>query len=241
MVTQTSRRRALILPALIGAMLLAPCAAALAAEARTITVTGEGLASAKPDVAVLTAGVVSQAATAGEALSANSAATMAVIGRFKEDAIESRDIQTSGFSLQPIYVYPKNDDGASSPPRITGYTVSNTVAVRVRDLDRLGSVMDKAVAAGANTVNGVEFVVSKQSELLDRARSDAVVDAKRKASLFAAAAGASLGPVVTLSEQSSAPPPRPMYRMEAAAAPAVPIEAGESQLRVEISVTYRLD
>jgi uncharacterized protein len=234
--------RALLACSIVGALLLAtPGAGPVAEEARSITVTGEGVTSARPDMAQLTAGATTQAATAGEALAANSQATAAVIERFKAEGIEARDIQTAGFQLQPVYVYPKSEDGAANPPRITGYTVSNSVAVRIRDLARLGAVLDRAVGAGANTINGIEFIVSKQSELLDRARREAVADARRKAELYAAAAGAKLGPVLTIGEQSAMPPPpRPMYRMEAAAAP-VPVEVGESQLRVEVSVRFALE
>ena len=128
-----------------------------------------------------------------------------------------------------------------SPPRITGYTVSNNVQVRVRDLTKLGAILDEAIGAGANAVNGVEFIVSKESELLDGARKSAVEDARRKAALYAEAAGAKLGPITTLSEQTIGPPPRPMYRMEAASAAPVPIEAGETTLRVEITATYALE
>jgi uncharacterized protein YggE len=216
---------------------------ASAAEARSVTVTGQGTTMARPDMAVLTAGVVSEAATATEALAANSRSTAAVIDQLKAGGIEAADLQTSGFSLQPVYAYPQQQDGSNpQPPRITGYSVTNTVSVRVRDLARLGSVMDAAVSAGANSVNGVTFLVSRESELLDRARQDAVADARRKAALYASAAGARLGAVTTLTEQVTQAPPRPMYRMRAdAAAASVPVEAGESELRIEIAVTFALE
>jgi uncharacterized protein YggE len=221
------------------------CAAPLLAsadEARTVTVTGEGSVSAVPDIAVVSAGVVSQAATAAEALAANSAATAAVIERVKAEGVAPADIQTSSFSLQPVTVYPRPDSGEPQAPRITGYTVSNTVSVRVRELARLGGILDKAIGAGANNVGGVEFQVSRQSELLDKARQEAVEDARRKAALYATAAGVRLGVVLTLSEQVGyAPPPRPMYRLEAAAAPPVPVEAGQTELRLQISATFRLE
>jgi uncharacterized protein YggE len=213
----------------------------LAAETRSLTVTGEATASAKPDMAMVTAGVMTQAPTAAVALADNSKATTAVIDGLKANGIEARDLQTSNFSLQPVTVYPRSDDGSSGPPRITGYTVSNNVQVRVRDLTKLGAILDEAIGAGANAVNGVEFIVSKESELLDGARKSAVEDARRKAALYAEAAGAKLGPITTLSEQTIGPPPRPMYRMEAASAAPVPIEAGETTLRVEITATYALE
>ena len=223
------------------ALLLAAASShASADEGRTVTVTGEGSVSAVPDVAMVSAGVVSQAATAAEALAANSASTAAVIDRVKAEGVAPADIQTSSFSLQPVTIYPRSDSGEQSAPRITGYTVSNTVTVRVRDLARLGALLDKAIGAGANNVGGVDFQVSRQSELLDRARQQAVEDARRKAALYATAAGARLGSILTLSEQTGYAPPRPMYRLEASAAP-VPVEAGQTQLNLQVSATFRLE
>src|SRR5262249_52372043 len=148
----------------------------------------------------------------------------------------------SNFSLQPVTVYPRSDDGSSSgPPRITGYTVSNNVQVRVRDLAKLGAILDKAIGAGANSVNGVDFIVSRQSELLDGARKGAVVAARTKLTFCPRGAGAKLSPIMTRSEQTIGPPPSPMYRMEAASAAPVPIEAGETTLRVEITAAYALE
>ena len=234
-----SPRRLFAAP-ILALLLAAPISAPRADDGRTVTVTGEGTVSAVPDTAMVSAGVVSQAATAAEALAANSASTAAVIERVKAEGVAPADIQTSSFSLQPVMVYPRPDSGEQSAPRITGYTVSNTVTVRVRDLARLGALLDRAISAGANSVGGVEFQVSRQSELLDRARQQAVEDARRKAALYATAAGARLGSVLTLSEQAGYTPPRPMYRLDAAAAP-VPVEAGQTELSLQVSATYRLE
>ena len=234
--------RALISTALFATLLVSAAAlpAARADEPRSITVNGEGVTGARPDMALVTTGVTSQAPTAAEALSANSRDTAAVIERIKGEGVEARDIQTSGLSLQPVYVFPQDNSG--TPPRITGYTASNTVTIRVRKLDGLGGLLDKAVGAGANTINGIEFVVSRQSELLDAARKEAVNDAARKAAIFAGAAGAKLGPILRIVESGDVSSPRPMYRMRAdAAASPVPVEAGESELKVTVGVTYALD
>lgn len=231
----------LILAAAIASLAGSP-GPALADDRRSITVTGEGSAFAVPDMAMLSAGVVSEGATAGEALAANSKTTGSVIERFRAGGIDGKDIQTAGFSLQPVYVYPKPEDGNAVPPRITGYSVSNTVSVRVRDIARIGAVMDMVVAAGANTLGSIDFIVSHQSEILDRARQDAVSDARRKAGLYAAAAGARLGSVLTLSEQSAIPgEPRPMYRMQAAEAAPVPVAAGQTELKVGVTVTFGIE
>jgi hypothetical protein len=237
--------RFLASPALAILILVAPAAAfaasSLTDDRDTISVSGQGTASARPDMAVLTAGVVTQGATAREALDGNSKATADVVTLFKAEGIEAKDIQTSNFSLQPVYVYPQN--GEQTPPKLTGYTVSNSVTVRVRDLGKLGVVMDKAVTAGANAVNGVAFTVSKQSELLDEARKQAVADARRKAELYAAAAGVKLGSVTHIDERTAAesPMPQAMFRRDAAAAAPVPVEAGESELRVEVSMTFAIE
>jgi uncharacterized protein len=225
-----------------GLLVLTGAPAALADDKRTVTVSGLGTASAPPDMAIVTAGVVTQAATAGEAMTANAAATTAVIARIKGDGVEAKDLQTGGFGLQPVYVYPKTDDGSTGTPRITGYSVNNVVTARIRDLGKLGSILDKVVGAGANTINGVTFLVSNESALADRARGDAVADARRKAELYAAAAGARLGKVLTLAEASSAAPaPYPMRAKATFEAAPTPIEAGENELRVELNVTFELD
>ncbi|MDQ0472958.1 SIMPL domain-containing protein [Labrys wisconsinensis] len=233
----------LVRPALALLVLAVPAAARAdtLGEKPAISVTGEGTAGARPDMALLTAGVTSQAAAARDALDSNSKATAEVVARFKAEGIEDRDIQTADFSLQPVYVYPQN--GEQTPPRLTGYTVTNTVTVRVRDLAKLGAVMDKAVSAGANTVNGIQFTVSRQSELLDEARKAAVADARRKAELYAAAAGVKLGAVARITETAAreTPVPQVMFRRQADAAAPVPVEAGENTLHVEINVTFAID
>jgi uncharacterized protein YggE len=231
----------LLPPAILATLLVSvSLPAARAEESRSITVNGEGVTGARPDMALVTTGVTSQAPTAAEALSANSRDTAAVIERIKGEGVEARDIQTSGLSLQPIYVFPQDNSG--TPPRITGYTASNTVTIRVRTLGGLGALLDKAVAAGANTINAIEFVISRQSELMDEARKDAVKDAARKAAIFAGAAGAKLGQITRLVESGDVSSPRPLYRMRAdAASSPVPVEAGESELKVTVGVTYALD
>jgi uncharacterized protein YggE len=230
-----------VAPALVALLILSHPGLAAAGPRRQITVSGQGEVGARPDLAQVTAGVVSQAETAREALDTNSAATAAVIAVFKGEEIEPRDIETANFSLQPVYVYPQSRDGVQEPPRVVGYTVSNSVTVRVRDLGKLGTVLDKAVSAGANTINGVAFQVSKQSELLDDARSAAVKDALRKANLYAAAAGAKLGKVVAISEDvGGSSLPQPAMRMDTRALGAVPMEAGEQRLAVAVAVTVEL-
>jgi uncharacterized protein YggE len=199
--------------------------------------SGEGKASAAPDLAVLSSGVVADGKTAREALDANTAAMTKLIASFKSAGIEARDIATSGFTVQ------QRNDGTQEPPRITGYEVRNTVTVKVRDLTKLGGVLDTAVTEGSNQIDGLTFDISKKDELLNEARKKALADARAKADLYAEAAGVKLGRLRELSEQTNAgyPPPRPMaMRMEAKAAADVPVEAGEQEISVNVTATWEI-
>lgn len=224
---------------------IALIATALPAYAGTIAIEGHGEVRVAPDMATINSGVTSQGETAREALDANTAAMTELISTLKAAGIEARDIQTSGFSVNPNYVYSdaRDANGYSLPPRINGYQVSNSVTVTVRDLEDLGAILDKSVTVGANTVNGVTFSVADPSELLDQARKAAFADARHKAELYAQAAGAELGDLETISEQRNvnSPEPYPMYaRAEMAAAP-VPVEAGEMSFGVTVSVSWDLN
>ena len=211
-----------------------------------ISVSGTGEVQSAPDVAFVDAGVTTSGATAADALSANTKAMSQLIDTLKAANIEARDIQTSNFSVNPNYVYSDERDanGYTKPPKIVGYQVSNTVTVRVRDLAALGSILDKAVSVGANTVNNIAFSVADPAELYDQARKEAFKDARAKADLYAEAAGVSLARILNISEQQNYnPPPRP-YAMKAmaqadAAAP-VPVQAGELSFSVDVSVTWDL-
>jgi uncharacterized protein len=211
----------------------------------TIDMIGTGTVTAAPDMAILTSGVVSDAETAGDAMSANTTAMSAVIARIKESGIEQRDIQTSGFSVQPRYRQIKSGslDTTEYRSEIIGYRVSNNVSVRVRDLAKLGGLLDTMVRDGANQVGGVSFIVSDADKLKDKARKEATADAIRKAEIYAEAAGIKLGRVLSISEQDYSP--RPVMMMARAemkmdgAAPA-PIEAGETSLDVRVNITWEI-
>ena len=205
--------------------------------------SGEGKASATPDLAVLSSGVVAEGKTAREALDANTAAMTKLIASLKATGIEDRDIATSGFTVQPRYIYSQRSDGTQGPPRITGYEVRNTVTVKVRDLTKLGGVLDTAVTEGSNQIDGLTFDIAKKDELLKEARKKALADARAKADLYAEAAGVKLGRLRELSEQTGSgyPPPRPLaMRMEAKAAADVPVEAGEQEISVNIIATWEI-
>lgn len=206
-------------------------ASAQAAE-KLVTVTGEATVAVAPDTAMIRLGVSTQEKTAREASEANAKQMTAVLAAIKDTGVADRDIQTSRLSLQPQY-----DPNKSGTARLTGFQASNQVTVRIRDIDKLPTVLDRAITAGANEMSGIEFVVSEQSNLLDQARDDAIADARRKAELYAKAAGAKLGRVVSITEEGSAPPPRPIQALRAGA---VPIAPGEQTLRAIVTVSYEL-
>lgn len=221
-------------------------ATALPAYAGTIAIEGRGEVRAAPDMATINSGVTTQGSTAREALDANSAAMSDLIAALRKAGIEARDIQTSGFSVNPNYVYSDARDelGYSLPPKINGYQVSNSVTVVVRDLEDLGSILDSSVTVGANTVNGVSFSVADPSELLDEARKLAFANARDKAELYADAAEATLGDLEQISERQdfNAPQPYPMYaRAEMADGASVPVEAGEMNFAITVNVTWDLN
>jgi uncharacterized protein YggE len=202
------------------------------ATEKLVTVTGEATIAVAPDAAMIRIGVSSQDKTAREASDANARQMTAVLAAIKSSNIAERDIQTSRLSLQPQY-----DPNKSGTARLTGFQATNQVTVRIRDIGNLAAVLDSAISAGANEMSGIEFIVSEQSKLLDRARDDAIADAHRKAERYAKAAGSRLGHVVAISEEGSAPPPRPMQALRAGA---VPISPGEQTLRAAVTVSYEL-
>lgn len=219
---------------------------ALAEDDSTMAMTGHGEVTAAPDTALITSGVTTEGETARDALDANTKAMSQLIETLKAANIATRDIQTSNFSVNPNYVYSDERDanGYTKPPKIMGYQVSNTVTVRVRDLPALGTILDKAVSVGANTVNNIAFSVADPSKLYDEARKAAFADARDKADLYAEAAGVSLDRILNISEQQNFnQPPRP-YAMKTmaqdmAAAP-VPVQAGELTFAIDVAVTWDL-
>ncbi len=206
---------------------------------RTISVTGEGKAVAKPDMATIHTGVVSQAATAKEALAANSKAMEAVLGELKKRGIAPEDVQTSQFNVNPMY---KHDERGRTAPEVTGYQVTNQARVRVRKLDRVGEVLDGLVQAGSNQMSGISFGLNEPKSVLDNARIEAIADARRRAELYAKAAEVRAGKVLKINEQNVRfPQPVAMARSYAMAAESVPVAAGEEEFHVTIDVTFALE
>jgi uncharacterized protein YggE len=233
--------RRLICAAATAALFLAVApASAQAPPARTLNIAGSAEVHAVPDAALISTGVVTESDTAAAALKANSATVAKVLDVIRSFGVEAKDLQTGGLSLEARYYRP-DKPSATDRPRVIGYTAVNAVTVRVRDLGKLGDLLDKVTVAGANRIDGIEFIVSNQEGLLDEARRKAVADAKDKADLYARAAGFTLGKVMSLTEESGSPVPRPMGRaMAVSAAAPVPVEAGEMTLSVRVRVVWSL-
>ena len=206
---------------------------------RTMSLSGHGEVRMAPDLAIVTVGVMSSAATAREALDANTKSMEGVMAALSNASIEARDIQTSNFSVNPRYDYGQNN---AQPPKVIGYDVSNNVTVSVRKLDGLGAVLDQVVSSGSNQINGIQFQVSKPEAATDEARKLAVADARRKAKVYADASGVALGPIMSLSEGGGYQPPVPLYKsMRAEAASVdVPIAQGEQAISVDVNITWEI-
>jgi uncharacterized protein YggE len=202
-----------------------------------ISVTGEATISAAPDLAQIDGGVTSEAKTAREAAEANNAAMGKVLLALKGAGIEEKDFQTSRLSLQPESAPNRSGGGA---PTIVGYRASNRVTVRLRDVSKLAGVIDAMVGAGVNDIGGISFKVSNASKLLDDAREQALADARRKAEIYARAAGVTLGAPLSIAEETNAAPV-PYRRMAVGMAVApTPVAAGEETLQVTVSVSWAI-
>lgn len=212
--------------------------------AATLSLTGEGTVRAKPDMATLSLGVVAEAATARDALAENTARMAEIIEALRAEGIESRDLQTADFAIDPRYSGPpRNPDLEPFVPKIVGYSVRNTLTVRIRDLERAGQILDKAVTLGANSISGPSFTVADPSALEDLARKAAMRDARRKAVLYAEAAGVTLARILRIDEVGDfSPPPMPMARTMKAEAfdAAVPIESGELAMIARVAVSWEI-
>jgi uncharacterized protein len=196
--------------------------------ARTVTVTGTGTIHATPDEAIISLGVQTQADSAQDAMQRNAEQMVAVFKALADLGIKGGDLSTTGVNLNPNY--------GPNGGQVSGYTASNQVQVTVRDVGNVGKVIDAAVAAGANLTNGITFQLSDQNKGETDALQAAVDNAKTKAQALADAAGAQLGPVVTISE-ATAPTYPPVYVMAADAAGAATTPVNPPTLETQVSVT----
>lgn len=209
-----------------------------AIEGTVLSVSAEGLSEAAPDMGTVSLGVMTEGATAQAALSANSQRMNNLMQALRRAGVAERDVQTSNVSVNPQYAY---EEGRA--PRLTGYQANNQVSARVRNLSNLGRVIDAAVSAGGNTVNGVSFSHQNPDAQLDAARRDAAAAARRRADLYAQAFGMRVHRVIAISEGGGYSPPMPIMVTAsrlAEAAPPPPIAPGEIETRVTLSVTYEL-
>ncbi|MBX8803017.1 SIMPL domain-containing protein [Pseudochrobactrum asaccharolyticum] len=210
-----------------------------------VVVTGEGEVQAAPDMAILDLSVLREAKTAREALTDNNKAMSKVLGAMKEAGIEDRDLQTSGVNIQPTYTYP-NDKNGLKAPKIIGYNVTNGLTVRVRDLNKVGDLLDKSIDLGVNQSGGLRFVNDDPSKALMDARKKAMENAMEKAKILTETAGAKVGRVLEITEYVNNGRPMPMARTKMiamAAEPAsdsVPLSAGENSYNVNVTVKFEI-
>jgi len=221
----------------LAAAVLMASAAAAADEPprRSITVSASGSVTAVPDLARITSGVATEAPVAKDAVAKNSEAMKKIIDGLKSSGIEDKDIQTASFHIEPRYTRAREGES----PTIDGYRATNQVQVVVRNLDKLGEVLDRLVALGANEMAGLSFDVSQAEKLRDEARKEAVANAQRRAKLYADAAGVQLGEVINIDEGGN-DTPRPIFAARALKAEPVPIERGTETLEATVSVTWAL-
>jgi uncharacterized protein len=199
-----------------------------------VVVIGEGIVSVAPDYAQIESGVTTRAKTAKDAVDANSKLMAAVTSALREFVIAENDVRTSRFAVHPIYASAE----PRAEPKLVGYSVSNRVRVTLRQIDKVGEVLDRLVNAGVTDVGGIEFLLSDSSKALNRAREAAIADARRKAEVFVQASGLRLGPIMWIREEGESAAPIPMRAEGATAAGPVPITTGEDTLRVRVMVGF---
>lgn len=201
---------------------------------RRITVTGRGEATAVPDIAIMSIGVETEAAAPSEALSENATRMTAVMTRLKDAGIADKDIQTSQLGIWPIYA------DRQQPRKTVAYRVSNQVTVTLRDIKRMGEVLDHTVTDGANSVNGPTFSVAEPLPFLQAARDAAVKDAIAKAKRYAKTAGVSLGEIISIDEGGAGQVMARQMRAEAMAA-STPVAAGENTFSASVTTVFAID
>lgn len=234
--TQSVTQRLFATAAVVAALLGAPAWAEQAP--RQISVTGEGVVEAAPDMATITLGVTQEATEAKAAMDATSAAVAKVLARLEAAGIAARDLQTRQLSLNPVWSEVRG--GTEGRRAITGFVASNTVLVRVRDLTALGPILDAVIADGANDFSGLQFGVQEVAPLRDEARKRAVADAMARAKLLAEAAGVALGPVLTIQDHGGGMP-MPMAEMSMRASAAkMPVAAGEVSVEANVSMVFSI-
>lgn len=214
--------------------------APIIAEGTVLDVSAEGRSTRVPDVATIRAGVVTQAATAAEALADNATRMAAILDALKRAGVAPRDTRTANVSLSPQYRYADNQ-----PPAVTGYQASNSVSIRFRDIAKAGAILDALVKQGANQIDGPNLSIDQPDAALDEARADAVKKAQARAQLYAKAAGLTVSRIVSIAESgqndgSNPQPPMMMTRGLMKADASTAISPGETDVTVTLSVRFLL-
>jgi len=238
-------KHAILAALAIGAAALPAAAVAQQTPSITQTIAGTrldisatGEATRVPDLAIISAGVVTRSATASGAIQQAATRMARVRDALRQAGIADRDIQTSNISLNPEYTYVNNQ-----PPKLNGYSATNQVSVRFRDIASSGAILDALVKEGANQISGPNLTIDKPEAALDEARTKAVAAGRARAELYARSLGMRIVRVVSVSESGgyAPPPPMPMYaRAEAAQAADTKIDAGEQKLQVSVTMTFEL-
>jgi uncharacterized protein len=214
-------------------------AAPVLIDGTLLDVVAEGTSTRVPDLALIQAGVVTQAASASEAMQQNAAQMTRVLAALRKAGIAERDLQTARVSLNPQYRYENNQ-----PPVLTGYQASNQVSVRFRDIARSGPILDALVREGANNISGPNLTIEKPEAALDEARTAAIAKARARAELYAKAAGLRVERIVSISEAGAARPPVTLSHASRgrvmAADATTEMVAGEQELSVSLSVRFLL-
>jgi uncharacterized protein YggE len=205
---------------------------------RQISVSGTGRVDLPPDMAMVRIGVTHQNEDAGAAMQQTSDAVALMLERLAGLGIAARDVQTASLSLNPVWRDRPDQQGQPVP---WGFEASNVVSLRLRDITMVGDVLDALVADGANRLDGLSFGLQDPEAAMDEARRLAVADARRKAALYAEAAGVGLGQVISLSEAGGGMPRPQMMEMAAMRADSVPVAAGELGVTATVQMMFALE
>lgn len=236
----------LIVSALLAGAMFVPAATATAQVTTTLAtpisgtrldISATGEATRVPDIAIISAGVTTQAATATDALGQNATRMERVRAALKRAGVADRDIQTASISLQPQYKYVENQ-----APILTGYQASNQLSVKFRDIRASGKILDALVGEGANQINGPNLTIDHPEAALDEARGKAITTGRARADLYARALGMRVIRVISVSESGgySSPPPQPIMARAQMADAKTSIDPGEQQLQISVAMAFEL-
>jgi uncharacterized protein YggE len=223
---------------------IAQTSVTIAETAPVVTLNVTETVEAAPDIATVGTGVQTRAPTAAKAMTDNAGKMASLIAALAKAGIDKKDIQTSGIQLNPQYSYDnRNPDGSQGEPKFLGYEASNQLTVKLRDIKRVGALLDSMVAAGATNISGPSFSINDPSPMLQQARGTALTSAKAQADFYAQAAGYRSARLLSIAESNSGgQPPMPMATMRFKAdAASTPVEPGQVSSAVTLTVQYALE